>query len=209
VLRWRRRRYVLDRGGRRRRGTERGGQVSAGGGRRAAAAWAKGAWAAARGELAATAVTTAISDGRNSFCVTITAILKRAMSAPAGVGSQVRGGWLSRLGVAMTALAVVALVGMCIVPLVPIWPCMLRQLPRGVCDRANSDRSGAGVVLDRSARSPHRARRRLGSPAGRDRAGRAAATPLARALARSGDAHLGPGRSGTSRVPLPTAREVT
>ncbi len=46
-------------------------------------------------------------------------------SAPAGVDSQARGGWPKRLGVAATALAAVALVGMCVVPLVPIWPCML------------------------------------------------------------------------------------
>jgi len=46
-------------------------------------------------------------------------------TAPAGVDSNTRGSWFRRRGVAATALAAVALVGMCVVPLVPIWPCML------------------------------------------------------------------------------------
>jgi endonuclease/exonuclease/phosphatase (EEP) superfamily protein YafD len=45
--------------------------------------------------------------------------------APAGVDSNEQRGWFSRLGSAVTALATVALVGMCVVPLVPIWPCPL------------------------------------------------------------------------------------
>jgi len=46
-------------------------------------------------------------------------------NSPADVGSNVRGGWPKRLGIAATALAAVALAGACVVPLVPIWPCML------------------------------------------------------------------------------------
>jgi endonuclease/exonuclease/phosphatase (EEP) superfamily protein YafD len=37
----------------------------------------------------------------------------------------VRTGWLRRFGIAATALAAVALAGTCVVPLVPIWPCVL------------------------------------------------------------------------------------
>jgi endonuclease/exonuclease/phosphatase (EEP) superfamily protein YafD len=48
-------------------------------------------------------------------------------NAPAGVDSYVRGGWLRRLVIAATALAVVGLVGACLVPLVPVWPCMLLE----------------------------------------------------------------------------------
>jgi len=46
---------------------------------------------------------------------------------PAGVDPHVRGGWLRRLVIAATALASVGLVGACLVPLVPVWPCMLLE----------------------------------------------------------------------------------
>jgi len=106
-----------------------GRQVGAGGGRREAAAWAKGAWAAAEGRWRCGQQPPPFPVNRNSLCASITAILKRVMNmkatAPTGVEANAQGGWLSRLGVAATALAAVALVGMCVVPLVPIWPCML------------------------------------------------------------------------------------
>jgi len=76
---------------------------------------------------ATTAAARPVSADRNSPSAAITAILNRVMTppAPAGSDSNARGGWLLRLGRAPTALAAVALVGMCVVPLVSIWPCML------------------------------------------------------------------------------------
>jgi endonuclease/exonuclease/phosphatase (EEP) superfamily protein YafD len=46
-------------------------------------------------------------------------------AGPPAADLKVRGSWPKRLGVATAALAAVALVGACLVPLVPVWPCVL------------------------------------------------------------------------------------
>lgn len=48
------------------------------------------------------------------------------LNDPADVaGPALFGGWPKRLGVAATALAAVGLAGACVVPFVPVWPCIL------------------------------------------------------------------------------------
>lgn len=46
-------------------------------------------------------------------------------ASPTNVTLHVRGSWPRRFGAAVIALTAVALAGMCLVPLVPAWPCML------------------------------------------------------------------------------------